>query len=583
MKGLIRVLELVSLLLILALAVPIQAAPSVQRSDCDYYVDNYASSDGDGSWLNPWDNINNHVNELRPGNTMCIRGDLSAPGRVYTEPTISLDKDTGTPSGTEEAPIIVRTYPGEHVVLRTTGARILDFVEVAHWQFDGFGFDKESDWGCAIYLSQANFNIIRNCEIYNGKEKGIGILGGEHNIIENCKIHDFDAGPYSDTQGILIAAGKDTVIRDNEIYDCTGDGVLLYNYGDVSGTIIENNHFYTTLGPCSENAIDVKVGSPVIRGNVMHGYRPCDGSCGGSGGTVGEAIVIHLDAKEVVIEGNTIYDSGSGIRAINGESFRIINNVIHDIITDPDVWSNFGIYANKGVTVEILNNTLVDIPRVALLIEGGQILDLHIYNNLFYNTGQIVYRNAGTGTMADYNGWFSATERIEGPHDIVGSGDPGFVDATNDDYHLTADSPARDAGTDVGVTTDFEGDPRPFGDLPDIGADEYAPILYLTATPHDRAIYLSWTEFKDPALASYAITYTYDTGGNDASQGPSPILGIPPSTQVYSLTEVTNYVFYTVTVAARDESNVNLAVSNNVRVMPTDIFVYLPLIVKEVP
>ena len=50
-------------------------------------------------------------------------------------------------------------------------------------------------------------------------------------------------------------------------------------------------------------------------------------------------------------------------------------------------------------------------------------------------------------------------------------GDPAFVNPTAGDYHIGANSAARDAGPDAGVTTDIDGDVR--DDLPDIGADEY--------------------------------------------------------------------------------------------------------------
>lgn len=39
------------------------------------------------------------------------------------------------------------------------------------------------------------------------------------------------------------------------------------------------------------------------------------------------------------------------------------------------------------------------------------------------------------------------------------------------DYHLTSSSPAKNAGVDVGLTTDFEG--KPIKGLPDIGAYEF--------------------------------------------------------------------------------------------------------------
>jgi hypothetical protein len=231
----------------------------------------------------------------------------------------------------------------------------------------------------------------------------------------------------------------------------------------------------------------------------------------------------------------------------------------------------------------VYHNTIANAIGPSFFVWGGGLHGGDIRNNLVYDSGKA--RIAGdapfSNVIVGYNGWFDAQSEFVDSTDTVGSGDPGFVDVASKDYHLMAGSPARDAGTNVGVVADFEGDPRPFGDHPDLGADECVLILRLTGIPRDSAIYLSWTGFEDPALDSYVITYTYGSGGSDASQGPSPILDIPPTTQVYSLTDVTNYVFYTVTVAARDASNVDLAVSNSVRVMPTDIFGYLPLIAKN--
>jgi hypothetical protein len=60
--------------------------------------------------------------------------------------------------------------------------------------------------------------------------------------------------------------------------------------------------------------------------------------------------------------------------------------------------------------------------------------------------------------------------------------DPSFMNAANGDFHLKADSPAIDTGTNIGApTTDYEGDARPLdGDIDattttDMGADEFVP------------------------------------------------------------------------------------------------------------
>jgi len=63
------------------------------------------------------------------------------------------------------------------------------------------------------------------------------------------------------------------------------------------------------------------------------------------------------------------------------------------------------------------------------------------------------------------------------------TGDPAFVGPATGDYHIGSASAARDRGTDVGVRTDLDGQPRPYGAGYDIGADEYMPGTPATATP----------------------------------------------------------------------------------------------------
>jgi hypothetical protein len=57
------------------------------------------------------------------------------------------------------------------------------------------------------------------------------------------------------------------------------------------------------------------------------------------------------------------------------------------------------------------------------------------------------------------------------------SGDPLFVDPTNNNFHLMAGSPAIDAADPTYLVNghDFDGTPRPQGMHPDIGAFEYVP------------------------------------------------------------------------------------------------------------
>ena len=583
MKELIRFLRPGCLLLILTITMASQAAPSAPSSVCDYYVDNYAGSGGSGSLTRPWNDINDHVGDLIPGDTMCVRGDISGSGRVYPVDQIYLNSNVGlVRNGVLGNPITVRSYPDEKVILKNVGSdSIVYFRGADYWGLDGFVMDNNGRGSRAVRFEQdASHNVLRNNEIYNGKTDGVAISSGHNvgNVIENNHIHHFDAGD-KDAHCIGIAPkSDDTLIRGNVIHDCSGDGIQIFATDETPVTDypknvrIVDNVFYRGSLPRSEDGIDIKgVDGLETARNELYGYYE-------------RGIIIQKGGQNLLFDSNTIHDTSGGING-HGEGGKHLENVT---LTNNQLYNINGRYAilfDDVYEAVVYHNTIANMVGSSFRIEGNGLRGGNIRNNLVYNSGKADI--AGGTTFANvtvgYNAWFEAESEFAAPTDIVGSGNPGFVDAANADYHLSANSPAREAGTDVGVTTDFEGDPRPYGDRPDIGADEYWPTLRLTAIPRDHAIWLSWTEYENPALATYVITYTHGTGSSDASQGSSPLPNIPSTTHAYALTDLTNYTFYTVTAAARDSSGGDLAVSNSVRAMPTDIFVYLPVIAKSRP
>ncbi|MBN2002205.1 MAG: hypothetical protein JXA21_02510 [Anaerolineae bacterium] len=104
----------------------------------------------------------------------------------------------------------------------------------------------------------------------------------------------------------------------------------------------------------------------------------------------------------------------------------------------------------------------------------------------------------------------------------------------------------------------------------------YGPVwgeLALTGSPANHAIHLNWTISSTlPATSTWRITYD---GGGTAYL---PLTVISP-TRAYTLTGLTNYVWYTVTLDAMLGNTAWL--SDTVRVMPTDITVYLPLVMRS--
>jgi hypothetical protein len=159
-------------------------------------------------------------------------------------------------------------------------------------------------------------------------------------------------------------------------------------------------------------------------------------------------------------------------------------------------------------------------------------------------------------------------------HSFIASPDQLFVNAGSQDYHLKTGSLAIDQGTLLAdVLTDLEGHARPVGGGYDIGAYEFQPALILSGVAGDGAIFLAWTVNSSlPPGDSWTITYTGPKGDQ-----PSPITGIAAATRAYTLTGLTNYAWYDITLTAVGTDPV---LSGTVKLMPIDQQVYLPMMRK---
>jgi hypothetical protein len=100
--------------------------------------------------------------------------------------------------------------------------------------------------------------------------------------------------------------------------------------------------------------------------------------------------------------------------------------------------------------------------------------------------------------------------------------------------------------------------------------------LELHGIPADRAIHLAWeASITLPTASTWQIEYTSETGTVLL-----PPITIPTHTvRSHSLTGLTNHLWYTVTLKAMLDSTPFL--TGTITAMPTDIFVYLPLTLKQ--
>ena len=199
-------------------------------------------------------------------------------------------------------------------------------------------------------------------------------------------------------------------------------------------------------------------------------------------GSHGSAILCNNSPtiKNNIITGNTASCCGGGIKTWSdmGESALIVNNLIYDNHVDH---AGGGIRCQGDSAPIILNNTIFGNSAGN---QGGGIehrkdsAAVAVNNILWNNTapaGAEIYDTSSITISVTYsdveNGWPGV-----GNIDAV----PLFAEPSQNDFHLTLDSPCRDSGDNSPglVDEDFEGDPRvAFGNV-DIGADEFWHHLY---------------------------------------------------------------------------------------------------------
>jgi|GEM_PF-1624813 len=201
------------------------------------------------------------------------------------------------------------------------------------------------------------------------------------------------------------------------------------------------------------------------------------------GGT--RRVVGIFDCNNVTIFGFTIRNGQrAGIWVQRSSQVTIANNVIRDI-----VWEGIGAGVLHGHSsqVTITNNVFTGNNYG---IDSYISYFLTITNSVFtHNDRRAISQDSESSATISYNDFWRNAGNLyrcsAGPGNIYT--DPLFADPANCDYHLQAESPCIDEGSNDAVpwwlTIDFEGDPRIYDGnddgvaIVDMGADEYLGII----------------------------------------------------------------------------------------------------------
>ncbi|MCB0190736.1 MAG: right-handed parallel beta-helix repeat-containing protein [Anaerolineae bacterium] len=295
--------------------------------------------------------------------------------------------------------------------------------------------------------------------------------------IDNLTIKNAQSGASGG--GIFLQNSPAITLSRLIIQDSTanqGAGIYISNFTPAAAVIVDQVVISNTSANVSGGAIYVAGGSPLLT-NISISNTTAAQNGGG----------IYVAGGTPTLTGSRIYGgnaiNGGGIY-VSGGTLNLQNNFVY---SNTASGSGGGIF-NSG-TLKAANNTMVGNQAASF---GGGMFDnntsgLVLSNTIFAdNTGTggggAFYRG-DSGTIAasiDYNLYFNNTPNNSNVATGAnsGTGDPLFVDAAANDFHLSIDSAAVDAGDpDSTVFDDIDGDFRPINQGFDVGADELSGCL----------------------------------------------------------------------------------------------------------
>ena len=383
-----------------------------------YYVDAVEGND-ENSGLSPkkaWKSLAK-VNEMnfRPGDVIQFKKSLSWSGGLVIDE-----------SGTEEAPITFTSYgDGEKPAFSNQGDRKNAVTITGSWIIIDDFLVRDAHYAGVQINKGAQHNTVQNCEAVN---VGIGFaLNGQYNLITHNYAHNL------------------TIIRNTEggDDDYGAVGVWLFN----SNNEVSYNRMMDCKAPCYDYEFD---------GGAVEWY-----------GDVDNCYVHHNWATGC-----------EGFFEIGGGSAKQ-NTIVYNVSINNSGLCWIHLSGKFGSTVENLrfeNNTVIEMgdnDRSVIGFSADPAADAFIFrNNIIYTNRPIANR---TGFTHDHNIYYNVTgadvELTFGEGEL--QTDPKFVDFAQNDFHLQKGSPAIDAGTELGHTTDFDDVALPVGQRPDIGAFEY--------------------------------------------------------------------------------------------------------------
>jgi len=331
-------------------------------------------------------------------------------------------------------------------IIEDCGQEGVHVEEGSLWLFDNHIHHVISD-GVRIEPN-ASASIISNVisavlEDPDGDYHGIQIEGDQ--LVKDNLITDVD------DRGICARYGASTILN-NVIYDTGGDGIrAAATSTDVE---IRGNAVYGA----GNDGIDARGSRVIVSRNTVTG-------CADNG------IKVDSVSDWAYIDANTGLSNSVGIAIRDVPAFTFTNNIVGDSITasvELDSEEMGHLYHNTlvGSGVGVHGTGMVILSPLTATLANNIIVSHTVGITATPGASLVVSRTLLRGNSSDP---ITSTGVITQA--------PLFVAPASQNYHLQENSPAVDAGIELGVSRDVDGDPRL--SLPDVGADEIVEKAYL--------------------------------------------------------------------------------------------------------
>ncbi len=381
-----------------------------------YFVDQNhpnASDDNPGTEEMPWKSARYGAQQLQPGDILFIKEG------IYYYYTGSRGEPGITPirSGTSEAPIVIKAYPGHEVIIMS-----------------GPSLDTPPDQftNPAIGAYHKNYIIIDGFKVYGS----VAFWGSQTDpaegcIVQNCEIwtgHGDDPGnPNTNHQGIRLEYTANCIIRNNIIRDVNLYGS--HNYAGIkvylgSNLLVEHNEIYNCS--CGIYDKDSSVNN-IYRFNIIHNCPTGWLGPNQNGGPLSQNTKVYQ---------NIFYECNDAYKLLNiagQQNFQLFNNIFYNS-------SESTIKALNGEDHRFWNNIIVNTFNPYKQNYGTQPISYSDYN-CFYNYDYFSINWTSVGSLV---GWQSRTGFDQ--HSI--ENDPLFINPESHNFHLQPSSPCLNAGID---------------------------------------------------------------------------------------------------------------------------------------